>query len=95
MGKAKSVVVKDMEHCYVCGSPYIHIHHIFFGTANRKISDKYGYVVPLCQEHHTGSAGVHFNKSLDLHLKKLSQEHFEAHIGQREDFRRVFGKSFI
>lgn len=94
MGK-KSVIIEDMEHCYICNSPYVQIHHVFFGVANRKISDKYGYIVPLCQEHHTGSAGVHFNKDLDLHLKKLAQKHFEAEFGARNVFRGVFGKSFL
>ncbi len=91
----QSVIIEDMEHCYLCGSPYIHIHHVFFGTSNRKNSDKYGYTVPLCQEHHTGSAGVHFNKPFDLHLKKFAQEHFEANLGDRNDFRAIFGKSYL
>ncbi len=95
MGKVKSVIVDDMEHCLVCGSPYIQVHHILYGTANRKLSDQYGYVVALCQEHHTGSTGVHFNKPLDLHLKKLAQKHFEGKIGTREHFREVFGKSYL
>ncbi|MGD6877863.1 hypothetical protein [Bacillus infantis] len=95
MGKTASVIFEDMKHCFVCGSPYVQVHHIFYGTANRKLSDKYGYIAPLCAEHHTGSNGVHFNKHLDMHLKKLSQEHFERQIGAREEFRRVFGKSYL
>ncbi len=95
MGKVKSVIVDDMEHCLVCGSPYIEIHHIIFGVANRKLSDKYGLVVPLCVEHHRGNTGVHQNRDLDLHLKKLAQEHFEAEFGTREYFRTVFGKSYL
>jgi hypothetical protein len=91
----KSVIVDDMEHCYVCGSPYVQIHHIIGGTANRKISDFYGFVVPLCMEHHTGSRGVHFNKPLDLHLKKLAQKHFEGEFGARNEFIKVFGKSYL
>lgn len=91
----KSVIFDDMEHCFVCGSPHVQVHHIFFGTANRKQSDKYGYVAPLCQEHHTGKHGVHFNKDLDAFLKKLSQEHFEAKHGDRNAFRKVFGKSYL
>ena len=84
-----------MEHCFVCESPYVQVHHILYGTANRKISDKLGYVAPLCQEHHTGSTGVHFNKALDLHLKKLAQEHFEANLGTRSEFISTFGKSYL
>ena len=95
MGKTKSVIVEDMEQCYVCGYPYVEVHHIFYGTANRKISDKYGYVVPLCREHHTGSTGVHFNKVFDMHLRKIAQKHFEAEYGDRNEFRRVFGKSYL
>ena len=95
MGKTKSSVIIDMEHCIVCGKPYPQIHHIFFGTANRKLSDKYGYVVPLCADHHTGDNGVHFNKAMDSYFKGLAQYHFERNHGSREDFRRVFGKSYL
>lgn len=91
----KPIIVDDMEHCYVCGSPYIQIHHCIYGVANRKLSDKYGLVVPLCQEHHTGNTGVHNNKDLDLHLKKLAQEHFEAKFGSELDFREVFGRNYL
>ena len=71
------------------------VHHILYGTANRKISDRYGYIVPLCQEHHRGGTGVHFNKALDDHLKQLAQKHFEENHGSREEFREVFGKSYL
>lgn len=94
MGK-QSQITTDMEHCIVCGNPEIQIHHIFAGTGRRKISDQYGYIVPLCMEHHTGNTGVHFNRQLDVSLKKLAQEHFEAVNGSRDDFRRLFGKSYL
>lgn len=94
MGK-KSAIVNCMKNCFVCGSPYVQMHHIFYGTANRKISDRYGYIVPLCQEHHTGQTGVHFDKQFDLALKELVQKHFEKNHGTREDFRNVFGKSYL
>lgn len=41
-----------MEHCKLCGSPYVEIHHCLHGTANRKKADKYNLVIPLCHEHH-------------------------------------------
>ncbi len=91
----ESVIQKEKE-CFVCGTTYnLHDHHIFFGTANRKQSEKYGMKVWLCQEHHTGPHGVHFNQGLDKHLKKLAQEHFEAEIGARNVFRQVFSKSYL
>lgn len=91
----KSVIFDDMEHCCVCGMPYPQHHHIFFGTSNRKLSDKYGYIAPLCMRHHTGSDGVHFNKDLDRHIKRLAQWHFETHHGKRTDFICTFGKSYL
>lgn len=91
----KSIIQTEKE-CYVCKTTFnLQDHHICYGTANRKQSEKYGLKVWLCQEHHTGSTGVHFNKPLDLHLKKLAQEHFEAEFGTREYFRSVFGRSYL
>ena len=92
-GKKKAFINQD--YCFVCGSPYIQMHHIFYGTSNRKNSDEMGYVIALCNEHHKGNKGVHFNKTLDNQLKKIAQEHFEANYGSRNDFRKIFGKSFI
>ena len=89
-------VIQDSKECYVCGTTYnLHDHHIYFGTSNRKQSEKYGMKVWLCQEHHTGSTGVHFNRDLDLHLKKLAQKQFEALYGVNTSFIGVFGKNYL
>ena len=85
----------DCESCVVCGNPHINHHHVFYGVANRKISDRYGYIIPLCQKHHTGNGGIHFNKDMDLHWKQRAQRHFEANHGTRDDFRRIFGRSYL
>lgn len=90
----KSIIVDDLTQCIVCGSPYVQIHHCIYGTANRKNSDKFGLIVPLCMEHHTGRNGVHFNKDFDTYLKKLSQERFEAVYGENMTFQDVFGKNY-
>lgn len=99
MGKKqiKSRVQEDLNTCYVCGKSPTQIHHVFFGwTGNRLNSEKYGYVVGLCFEHHTGSSkGVHFNKVLEHQLKRLCQEDFEKNIGTRDEFRKIFGKSYL
>lgn len=81
--------------CIVCGSPYAQHHHIFGGTARRKISDKYGFIVPLCWKHHTGKDGVHHNREMDVELKQAAQTYYEQHYGTREDFIKEFGKSWI
>lgn len=86
-----------MEHseCVICGSPYVEHHHIFHGTSRRKFSDRYGYIIPLCHEHHTGKNGIHFNRDLDLEWMRKAQKHYEEHYGSRADFIRECGKSFL
>lgn len=87
MRKKKSIIVDDMEHCKLCGSPYVEIHHCLHGTANRKKADKYNLVIPLCHEHHTGGKqSAHLNARYDLMYKKMAQKAFEEKIGTREEF---------
>lgn len=81
--------------CIVCGSPYVEMHHVFYGTSNRAKSDKYGYIVPLCHYHHNEPPdGVHFNKQLDLYLKQTYQARFEQDH-TREEFIEEFGRSYL
>lgn len=89
-------MTEDMEHCFLCGrSGPVQIHHIIYGTANRKKSDRLKLVCPLCMDCHTGSNGVHQNRKKDLQLKILAQMKFEKEIGTREQFRDIFGKSYL
>lgn len=81
--------------CVVCGSPYVQRHHVLYGTGNRKVSDKYGYVIPLCAEHHIGGNGIHRNRGMALHWMELAQQHYERHKGTRQDFIREFGRSYL
>lgn len=93
----KSVLQTEKE-CYVCGSrAELHSHHCIYGTAGRMASEKRGYKVWLCYEHHEGNSGVHQNpnQGLDLFLKRLSQSHYETHLGTREDFIKEFGRSYL
>jgi hypothetical protein len=83
------------DYCTVCGVGYAHNHEIIFGNGRRQLSIKYGMQVRLCQEHHQGNEGVHFNKEFDTRLKQQAQRRFEAEIGSREDFRSIFGESYI
>ena len=94
--KKRSILQDDLTECYICGTNQnIHLHHIFFGTANRKQSDKHNLVVALCMEHHTGSNNsVHRNREVDLALKKKAQEVFEKEH-TREEFRKLFNKSYL
>ena len=89
-------LMSNQQACYVCGGIGVQKHHIFYGTANRKLSEKYGCWVWLCPAHHNMSDdGVHFNKALDTKLKQECQEKWEAEYGDRDKFRKIFGKSWI
>lgn len=93
---AKSIIQRDMESCYICGTTQnLHLHHVIYGTANRKNSDEYGLTVRLCMEHHTGPQGAHANRALDLFLKRNAQQCFEEQVGSREEFMKIFGKNWL
>ena len=92
---AKISLISNERECFICGTTTnLNLHHIFFGVSNRKQSDKYGLWVFLCVRHHTGNEGVHFNKELDLELKQMAQNKFEE-THTREEFRAIFGKSWV
>jgi hypothetical protein len=70
-------------------------HHIF-GGSNKAKCEKYGFIAPLRPDLHPN--GVHAGKDakkVDLKLKQMAQEYYEAHYGTREDFIREFGKSVL
>lgn len=92
---AKSIM-QETKSCYICATTYnLHCHHIYFGMANRKQSEKYGFKVWLCAKHHNMSdVGVHFNSSLDLMLKRRCQELFER-THSRGEFMRIIGKNYL
>ena len=91
----KSVLQTNKE-CFVCGTTSdLESHHIFGGTANRKVSERYGLKVWLCHEHHTGNKGVHNgNVAVDRYLKELAQRKFEETYS-REKFIETFGRSYL
>lgn len=86
---------ENTDYCIICGRYGTEIHHIFFGTANRKMSTKYGCVCGLCYDHHRGKYGVHNgNRELDLRLKEMAQRRFRE-VFQNEEFCAVFGKNYL
>jgi hypothetical protein len=53
--------------------------------------------VNLCAEHHRGTKGVHGKegKVLADFFKRLGQVWFEDYHGTREEFIRIFGRSYL
>lgn len=91
----KSILQKEKE-CYYCKTTLnLEEHHCLYGTANRRIAERFGLKVWLCSEHHRGRNGVHGgNKYLNIKLKQLAQSKFEeSHT--REDFIKIFGKNYL
>lgn len=93
---SESIICNDKE-CFVCGKPdQLHIHHVFKGTANRKLSDEDGCWVYLCGYHHNlSNEGVHYNTPFNITLEKFTQYIWEEKYGDRNQFRKRYGKSFL
>ena len=73
----------------------LHTHEIFFGSAHRKKSIKWGCQVRLCPKHHNmSSAGVHMDHMLDLRLKQECQQNFERLYGH-DLFMKEFNKNYL
>lgn len=90
-------ILQNKKKCFICSKTIgLHDHHIYFGTARRKISERNGFKVWLCFDHHEGTFGVHGKNGheLDLYLKKVCQKKFEE-INSREDFIRIIGESYL
>lgn len=94
--KRFSLLTDDMTKCYITGSTKdIHIHEVFFGSANRKKSIQWGCCVPLRADwHNMSNYGVHFNRELDLKLKREMQKAFEEKYSH-EKFIEVFHQSWL
>lgn len=93
----KSIISNEYQ-CLVCGrTTNLHRHHIFFGSANRAISELYGCWCYLCPRHHNASNyGVHLNHKLDLQLKQRAQRAWmEKYDGGVEDFIKAFGRNYL
>ena len=88
-------IMQDSKECYITGSrQYLHRHHCF-GGPNRQKSEQWGCWVWLRQDYHnTSSHGVHFDRRLDLWLKRETQRRFEELHG-REKFVEIFGRNYL
>lgn len=96
MKKRFSLLTDNMKKCYITGSTQnIHIHEVFYGNANRKKSIEWGCCVPLRADYHNASSyGVHFNRELDLKLKREMQKAFEEKY-DHDTFMKVFHKNYL
>ena len=95
MERHYSIIQADTDYCWECGKYGTEEHHIFYGTANRKLSTKYHCLAYLCYNHHRGHNGVHNgNKELDMRLKQTAQIRF-MEVYPQVDFLAVFGRNYL
>ena len=88
-------LLRDEKECYLCGRRTgLERHHIMAGTANRKLSEKYGLWVWLCHDCHTGQDGAQYDAEKAKALKQDAQKAFEKAYGH-EDWMRVFRKNYL
>lgn len=99
----KSILQQKDGTCYLCGKlladPVVHgyteEHHVFGGTANRKLSERYGLKVYLCLRHHReGPQAVHNNRANAQLLKADAQRKFEE-THTRNEFLEIFGRNWL
>ena len=70
-------------------------HHAIPGTANRRISERYGLKVHLCRQHHReGPMAVHNNIEHMRLLRRKAQEAFEKTRSHKE-WMEYFGKNYL
>lgn len=96
-GYAPSILTGWEKVCLITGvdSGDLVRHEIYYGIKNRAISKKYGFWCYLVPElHNTSKNGVHFNKELDLSLKKTAQTKFEE-THTREEFIKLIGRNYL
>jgi hypothetical protein len=85
---ARTGSMRDWQACRACGATAIELHHCFYGTANRKLSDKYNLVIWLCRDCHKR---MHSDKAFRQKYQKMAKAKFEREHPELS-FYAVFGK---
>ena len=93
-GYTPSILGCDDTECYICGwKGDVIRHEVFYGTANRQNSKRFGCWCNLCVPCHQA---IHTNpecKYADEALKKTTYEIFCKRYG-KERFRDIFGRFY-
>ena len=94
------MITKYEDYCLICGKPRTDVHHLVYGTSNRKLADQDGLTIPLCREHHEM---MHNDKAMMVMSHIVGQLFYERNyvaVGSevdhaREHFRYRYGKSYL
>jgi hypothetical protein len=92
MGKS---IMQTERVCCICGRVNgLERHHVMAGTANRKLSEKYGLWVWVCHLCHTGRDGVQYNAKRAEQLKKDAEIAFIKVHGKKM-WMETFGINYL
>jgi hypothetical protein len=98
-------IIAPLDRCAICGAVNgLELHHVLYGTANRKLADADGLTVMLCYTHHRGAFGIHNPdprnaskvKEWDLDLKASAQLKWMQYYGKtKEEFIARYGRNYL
>ena len=92
-------ILQSKKECYICFSTNnLEVHHCFFGSANRKLSEQDGLKVWLCYEHHRGTNGVHGKNGseLNIKLKQIAEKKWiDTYNKSINEFIKIYGRNFL
>lgn len=99
---SRSIMQEKNGECYLCKKllggvyrPATEEHHVMYGNADRKLSERYGLKVYLCYEHHRGNKGVHHDGTdLNILLRQEAQKAFMKKYPDK-DWMEIFGKNYL
>lgn len=87
-----TVVTEYTEYCLLCGKPAEHAHHLIYGRGLRELADTDQLIIPLCGKCH---GHIHTDSISGKLSKMFGQAVWEKHYGDREGFRRRYGRSYL
>ena len=87
-----SVFSNDTKKCYLCDSTYKLTWHEIYAGKNRSNSMKYGLCLRMCLNCHSREQE---NSQFNDYWHKQGQLYWEEFIGSREEFIKVFRRSYL
>lgn len=88
----ESILQKE-KRCFICGrTGELDEHHLLSGNSNRGNSTKYKLTIYICRACH---GGIHDKGKFEKDAKMYAQREWEKKYGTREEFIKIFGKSWL
>ncbi len=90
----KSIIQEQEDQCYLCGyTQSLEKHHVWHGSANRKLADEDGLTVMLCGFCHRL---LHDRGQNDRYLMEEGEKAWLRHTGKSiEEFIERYGKNVL